>query len=77
MRPSPGHYLQGVYANRNPSKVVDLLERALQGGWAVYVTQVMMDVGYGRTIRPHARPLEVLPALDDHADHRRRIHTAG
>ena len=44
----PGHYLQGVYANRNPS-----IARALFGsgvfaeGWAVYVTQVMMDVGYG------------------------------
>lgn len=44
----PGHYLQGVYANRCPSLV-----RAIFGsgvfaeGWAVYVTQVMMDVGYG------------------------------
>jgi len=44
----PGHYLQGVYANRNPS-----MARAIFGsgvfaeGWAVYVTQVMMDVGYG------------------------------
>ena len=44
----PGHYLQGVYANRCPS-----LARALFGsgvfaeGWAVYVTQVMMDAGYG------------------------------
>jgi uncharacterized protein (DUF885 family) len=44
----PGHYLQGVYANRCPS-----LARAIFGsgvyaeGWAVYVTQVMMDVGYG------------------------------
>ncbi|HEX5823914.1 MAG TPA: DUF885 family protein, partial [Candidatus Limnocylindrales bacterium] len=45
----PGHYLQGVYANRRAS-----MARALFGsgvyaeGWAVYVTQVMMDVGYGR-----------------------------
>ena len=44
----PGHYLQGVYANRHPS-----IARALFGsgvfaeGWAVYVTQVMMDAGYG------------------------------
>ena len=44
----PGHYLQGVYANRCPS-----VARALFGsgvfaeGWAVYVTQVMMDAGYG------------------------------
>ncbi len=44
----PGHYLQGVYANR-----VSSLARTIFGsgvyaeGWAVYVTQVMMDVGYG------------------------------
>jgi uncharacterized protein (DUF885 family) len=44
----PGHYLQLAYANRSDSVV-----RAIFGsgvfaeGWAVYVTQVMMDVGYG------------------------------
>jgi uncharacterized protein (DUF885 family) len=44
----PGHYLQLAYSNRCPSLV-----RAIFGsgvfaeGWAVYVTQVMMDVGYG------------------------------
>ena len=44
----PGHYLQLAYANRTP-----YLARAVFGsgmfaeGWAVYVTQVMMDVGYG------------------------------
>lgn len=44
----PGHYLQGAYSNQCPSLV-----RAIFGsgvfaeGWAVYVTQVMMDVGYG------------------------------
>jgi hypothetical protein len=44
----PGHYLQGAYANRSPS-----LARAVFGsgmfaeGWAVYVTQVLMDLGYG------------------------------
>lgn len=43
----PGHYLQGVYGNRASSKV-----RAVYGdgtfaeGWAVYVTQVMVDRGY-------------------------------
>ncbi len=43
----PGHYLQGVYGNRAPSVV-----RAVYGdgtfaeGWAVYVTQVMLDAGY-------------------------------
>ncbi len=44
----PGHYLQGVYGNRSES-----LARAIfwsgvfAEGWAVYVTQVMMDTGYG------------------------------
>ena len=44
----PGHYLQGVYSNRCRS-----IARAIFGsglfaeGWAVYVTQVMMDLGYG------------------------------
>jgi uncharacterized protein (DUF885 family) len=43
----PGHYLQGAYANRVPS-----LTRGVFGsgvfaeGWAVYVTQVVMDLGY-------------------------------
>jgi uncharacterized protein (DUF885 family) len=43
----PGHYLQGVYANR-----IESLPRAVfwsglfAEGWAVYVTQVMMDLGY-------------------------------
>jgi uncharacterized protein (DUF885 family) len=45
----PGHYLQLSWSNRCPS-----LTRAVFGsgvfaeGWAVYITQVMMDVGYGR-----------------------------
>jgi uncharacterized protein (DUF885 family) len=44
----PGHYLQLAYSNRTKSTV-----RAIFGsgvfaeGWAVYVTQVMMDVAYG------------------------------
>ncbi|MBW3613550.1 MAG: DUF885 domain-containing protein, partial [Chloroflexi bacterium] len=44
----PGHYLQLAWSNR-----CDSLVRAVFGsgvfaeGWAVYVTQVMMDVGYG------------------------------
>ena len=43
----PGHFLQGAYANRSTS-----LARAVFAsgtfaeGWAVYVTQVMMDLGY-------------------------------
>jgi uncharacterized protein (DUF885 family) len=44
----PGHYLQGVYANRCPSLVRAIFMSGLFAeGWAVYVTQVMMDVGYG------------------------------
>jgi uncharacterized protein (DUF885 family) len=43
----PGHYLQGVYANRCPSIVRAIFGSGLfQEGWAVYVTQVMMDAGY-------------------------------
>ena len=44
---SPGHYLQLVYSNRCPS-----VARTVFGsgvfceGWAVYVTQVMMDAGF-------------------------------
>ena len=73
----PGHYLQGVYANRCPSIV-----RAIFGsgvfaeGWAVYVTQVMMDVGYGADDPgADARPLEVLPARRHQRDHRSRAST--
>ena len=44
----PGHYLQGAYANRCPSLPRAVFHSGLfVEGWAVYVTQVMMDVGYG------------------------------
>jgi uncharacterized protein (DUF885 family) len=44
----PGHYLQGVYANRCPSIIRSIFGSGVFAeGWAVYVTQVMMDVGYG------------------------------
>jgi uncharacterized protein (DUF885 family) len=44
----PGHYLQGVYANRCPSIIRSIFwSGVFAEGWAVYVTQVMMDVGYG------------------------------
>lgn len=44
----PGHYLQLAYANRSDSLVRAILESGVFAeGWAVYVTQVMMDVGYG------------------------------
>jgi Bacterial protein of unknown function (DUF885) len=44
----PGHYLQGVYSNRCPSLPRTVLwSGVFAEGWAVYVTQVMMDLGYG------------------------------
>ena len=44
----PGHYLQGVYANRSASIVRAIFWSGLFAeGWAVYVTQVMIDAGYG------------------------------
>jgi uncharacterized protein (DUF885 family) len=44
----PGHYLQGAYANRVPSLARAVFHNGVFAeGWAVYVTQVMMDVGYG------------------------------
>ncbi|HVL54218.1 MAG TPA: DUF885 domain-containing protein [Vitreimonas sp.] len=43
----PGHYLQGVYANRLESLPRAVFWSGLYAeGWAVYVTQVMMDQGY-------------------------------
>jgi len=44
----PGHYLQGAYANRIPSIARAVFwSGVFAEGWAVYVTQVMMDAGYG------------------------------
>jgi uncharacterized protein (DUF885 family) len=44
----PGHYLQGVYANQCPSIARAIFwSGVFAEGWAVYVTQVMMDLGYG------------------------------
>jgi uncharacterized protein (DUF885 family) len=44
----PGHYLQLAYANRSPSLVRAVFASGVFAeGWAVYITQVMMDVGYG------------------------------
>jgi uncharacterized protein (DUF885 family) len=44
----PGHYLQGAYANRCPSLARAVFWSGLFAeGWAVYVTQVMIDAGYG------------------------------
>jgi uncharacterized protein (DUF885 family) len=44
----PGHYLQLAYSNRTDSLVRSIFwSGVFAEGWAVYVTQVMMDVGYG------------------------------
>jgi uncharacterized protein (DUF885 family) len=44
----PGHYLQGIYANESGSLPRSVFQSGLFAeGWAVYVTQVMMDAGYG------------------------------
>jgi uncharacterized protein (DUF885 family) len=44
----PGHYLQGAYANRGGSLARRVFRSGLFAeGWAVYVTQVMLDRGYG------------------------------
>lgn len=44
----PGHYLQGAYANRAPNLVRSIFSSGMFAeGWAVYVTQVLMDLGYG------------------------------
>jgi uncharacterized protein (DUF885 family) len=43
----PGHYLEGVYTNRAPSIVRSVYrDGTFAEGWAVYVTQVMLDRGY-------------------------------
>ena len=43
----PGHYLQGAYGNRGSSLVRRVFGSGLFAeGWAVYVTQVMLDRGY-------------------------------
>ena len=44
----PGHYLQMVYANRGSSLARRVFRSGLFAeGWAVYVTQVMLDPGTG------------------------------
>jgi uncharacterized protein (DUF885 family) len=43
----PGHYLQGVRANEEPSIVRTVFGSGVFAeGWAVYVTQVMIDAGF-------------------------------
>jgi uncharacterized protein (DUF885 family) len=44
----PGHYLQLAFSNRTDSLVRSIFQSGVFAeGWAVYITQVMMDVGYG------------------------------
>ncbi|MEA2623371.1 MAG: hypothetical protein QOH61_2281 [Chloroflexota bacterium] len=44
----PGHYLQLAWSNRSPSLTRTTFTSGMFAeGWAVYVTQVMMDLGYG------------------------------
>jgi uncharacterized protein (DUF885 family) len=44
----PGHYLQLAASNRSPSLIRTVFSDGMFAeGWAVYVTQVMMDAGYG------------------------------
>ena len=45
---TPGHYLQMAYANQGSSLARRVFRSGLFAeGWAVYVTQVMLDRGYG------------------------------
>ncbi len=44
----PGHYLQLAWSNRTPSLARAVFQNGMFAeGWAVYVTQVLMDLGYG------------------------------
>jgi uncharacterized protein (DUF885 family) len=44
----PGHYLQLAWSNRSTSLTRTIFRSGMFAeGWAVYVTQVMMDLGYG------------------------------
>jgi uncharacterized protein (DUF885 family) len=44
----PGHYVQGVYANKAPSIIKSVFGNgAMNEGWAVYAEEMMLDSGYG------------------------------
>ena len=43
----PGHYLQLVVRTAAVPRPARVPEGLFAEGWAVYVTQVMMDLGYG------------------------------
>lgn len=44
----PGHYVQGVYANKAPSIIKAVFGNgAMAEGWAVYTEQMMLENGFG------------------------------
>ena len=44
----PGHYLQLAWSNRSPSLIRTIFgDGMFAEGWACYIEQVLMDVGYG------------------------------
>ena len=44
----PGHYLQLAWSNRSPSLIRTIFSDGMFAeGWACYIEQVLMDVGYG------------------------------
>lgn len=44
----PGHYVQGVYANKAPSIIKAVFGNgAMVEGWAVYSEEMMLNAGYG------------------------------
>jgi uncharacterized protein (DUF885 family) len=44
----PGHYVQGLYANRSPSLIKSVFGNgAMVEGWAVYGERMMLESGYG------------------------------
>ena len=69
----PGHYLQLAWSNKTPNLTRTIFSSGMFAeGWAVYVTQVMMDLGYGdHEPRAVDEPLEVLPARHHQRDHGR------
>ena len=69
-RPTPGHYVQHEYSNRNPSLIRThaLAPGTFVEGWAVYMEQTMLDQGYGRDdLAAAAQPTEI---LSPHCDQR-------
>jgi uncharacterized protein (DUF885 family) len=44
----PGHYVQGLYANKSPSLIKSVFGNgAMVEGWAVYAERMMLESGYG------------------------------